>query len=91
MSGEGLQNDRPGPGEGAIIFGIFLILAGACLALLGGSCTLVFASEFFGARASEPYLFWPLFLLSLAALGAGVGLIWLGRRLMKGPSAPPPA
>ena len=89
MSEEGPLADRPGPGEGAIILGIFLIFAGLCLTVLGGGCTLLLAFQFFSAPATELYLFEFFFFLSLVAFAVGVGLTWLGIRLVKGRSDRP--
>lgn len=76
------MNDRPGPGAGNIIAGIFLILFGLCLTLLGGGCTLLWISEMGPSYGGTEAL--PLLLVSIAILGAGVVLIWVGAKLMRG-------
>ena len=69
------MNDKPGPGTGAVVAGIFLILFGLCLALLGGGCSLMLTAEY----GNKPFL-----LVALAFLGAGLALIWIGVKLMRG-------
>ena len=84
MSDEGPPDDRPGPDAAIIVFSIFLILAGLCLTLLGGSCTMLFISGIGGLFSWEAAAVWPLFILSLAVLAAGLGMIWQGTRRMIG-------
>ena len=77
------MSDQGGPDAGGVIAGIFIILFGLCLTLLGGGCTVMFLSEV----GSSPYGsggMWLLFLLSVIVLGAGIALIWLGIKLMTG-------
>jgi hypothetical protein len=80
------MSDDRGPGAGNIIAGIFLILFGLCLTLLGGGCTVVWigvlASE--GSGGGDLYSSAPLILISIVTLGAGIALIWLGAKLMSG-------
>lgn len=82
------MSNGDGPGAGNIIAGIFLILFGLCLTLLGGGCTLVMisamASLSTSSSASDMYSVLPMVLLSVVTLGAGIALIWLGVRLMSG-------
>jgi hypothetical protein len=77
------MNDPKGPGAGNIVAGIFLLLFGLCIALVGGGCTILFIGSF-SSMGSSPYEATPLFLISLVTLGAGVSLIWLGVKLMSG-------
>jgi len=70
-----------GPGAGNIIAGIFLILFGLCITLLGGGCTFLVLSEFDQATFGTGL---PLLAVSLVTLGGGVALIWLGVKLMTG-------
>ncbi|HWT12693.1 MAG TPA: hypothetical protein VN231_08080 [Allosphingosinicella sp.] len=70
-----------GPGAGNIIAGIFLILFGLCITLLGGGCTVLMMSELDSMMTSGG---WPLMLISLVTLGGGLALIWLGVKLMTG-------
>ena len=68
-----------GPGTASIIAGIFLILCGLCLTLLGGGCTVVMFSESMIQGGGMPFL-----LLALVILGGGVAMIWLGIKVMTG-------
>ena len=76
------MDDRPGPGTGASVAGIFLILFGPCLVLLGGSCSYMILAEprTFGS-ARPDYSFFVV--IALALLGAGVAQIWIGVKLTK--------
>jgi len=77
-------NDKPGPGTGAIIAGTFLILFGLCLTLLGGGCSLILAAEPGSLFGPSRYPIAPFFLIALALLCAGLALIWIGVKLMRG-------
>ena len=80
------MSDDRGPGAGNIIAGIFLILFGLCLTLLGGGCTVLWIGMLAsaGGSAGDLYSSAPLVLLSVVTLGAGIALIWLGVKLMSG-------
>ena len=80
------MNDQKGPDAGGIVAGIFLVLFGLCITLLGGGCTIMFLAMIpsMGQAGSGFYEAMPLFLLSLVTLGAGIALIWLGVKLMTG-------
>ena len=81
------MNDRKGPDAGSIVAGIFLILFGLCLTLLGGGCTVLWIGTVgsSGSGSSNTlYNVLPLLLFSLLTLGAGAALIWLGVKLMTG-------
>lgn len=78
------MNEPPrGPGAGGIIAGIFVILFGLCLTLLGGGCTILWLGSIVSTYRSGgfPVL---LILISFVTLGAGISLIWLGIKLMNG-------
>ena len=77
------MNDQRGPGAGGIVAGIFLILFGLCLTLLGGGCTIMWVVSMSSAYGGGTEAF-PLLLLSFVTLGAGIALIWLGVKLMTG-------
>jgi hypothetical protein len=77
------MNEPRGPGAGGIVAGIFLILFGLCLTLLGGGCTIMWVSAMSSAYSGGAGEF-PLLLLSFVTLGAGISLIWLGVKLMTG-------
>ena len=68
-----------GPGADQILVGIFLILCGLCLVLVGGGCALFWLGAMFagdnGLRGNYE-LGIPLLLLSLAALGGGAVMLW---------------
>jgi hypothetical protein len=77
------MNGNKGPGPGGIVAGIFLVLVGLCITLLGGGCTLMFVGSYSGMGGGYGEAT-PFFLLSLVTLGAGLALIWLGVKLMTG-------
>ena len=77
------MSDDGGPGTGNVVAGIFLILFGLCLTLLGGGCTIMWVSSMTSAYGGGAGAF-PLLLLSFVTLGAGIALIWLGVKLMTG-------
>jgi hypothetical protein len=68
-----------GPNTASIIAGIFLILCGLCLTLLGGGCTVVMFSESMMQGGGMVFV-----LLALITLGGGVAMIWLGVKVMTG-------
>lgn len=68
-----------GPSAGAVIAGIFLILFGLCITLLGGGCTILMLTMASGARFLDAL---PMLLISLVTLGGGLTVIWAGIRLM---------
>ena len=69
-----------GPGAGNLIAGIFLLLFGLCITLLGGGCTLMVLTEF-SSMAAEGSLFF--LAISLVTLGGGLGLLYLALKLMR--------
>ena len=77
------MSEGGGPGTGNIIAGIFLILFGLCITLVGGGCTILFLTEFSNMFQGGMGML-PLFLIALVTLGAGIALIWLGVKLMTG-------
>ena len=78
------MNDRKGPDAGSIVAGIFLVLFGLCITLLGGACTLMFVGSFSTMSGADYGGMTPLFLISLVTLGAGISMIWLGVKLLRG-------
>ena len=70
-----------GPGAGNIIAGIFVILFGLCITLVGGGCTLLLLSEIQSLVSGGGGL---LLVISLVTLGGGLALLWLGFRLVTG-------
>lgn len=72
-----------GPSPGAILVGIFMILCGLCITLLGGGCTIMWLANIqylFGDGGTGLFFF----ALSLGTLAAGVSLIWFGIRMFGG-------
>jgi drug/metabolite transporter (DMT)-like permease len=66
------------PSAGGTLVGIFLILCGLCLVLVGGGCALFWVAAMFGGGdglAGNYGLGIPLLLVSLAALGAGAVML----------------
>jgi len=70
-----------GPGAAGVIAGIFLILFGICITLVGGGCTLLILS--FSSSMYQDGS-WMLLLLSVAIFGGGLAIIWVGFKLMTG-------
>jgi len=80
-----MGDNRDSPDAAGIIAGIFLILFGLCLTLLGGGCSAMFFFSAGGVGSpSEMWTMMPLVLIALITLGAGIALIWLGVKLMSG-------
>ena len=75
-----------GPSGGQILAGIFLILFGLCVTLLGGGCTIMWI--YFIANGETGGAF--LFLISLAVLAGGLVTIWAGVKLLRGYDGPTP-
>jgi hypothetical protein len=70
-----------GPNVGTVLVGIFAILFGLCIALVGGGCTMVLlvtAGQLGGARDFIFYL-----LISLVVLAVGGFTFWLGIKLLR--------
>jgi hypothetical protein len=76
------MSDEPGPDAGAVIAGILLLLAGLCLTLLGGGCTLLTLSWIGAPGASGSGENMTFVLIGLVILAGGLGLVWTGFRLM---------
>jgi len=64
-----------------LLIGMFMILAGLCLALLGGGCTLLMLGSINELAGSGGGV---LLLISLAVLGGGLGMMWIGFKLVTG-------
>ena len=76
------MNDQPGPSGGTVLAAIFLILAGLCLTLLGGGCTLMFLSDMRMLTSTSGYF--PILMIALVILGGGIAMIWLAVKLLRG-------
>lgn len=69
-----------GPSAGQILIGIFLILFGLCITLVGGGCTVMWIYFIFSEGDMSGGV---LFLVSLAALAAGLVVIWAGVKMFR--------
>lgn len=67
----------PRPTTGQAIAGMFMVLFGTAVALLGGSCTVMSLSVVAQGGAF-------LMLLSLAVLAGGCCSIWAGAKILRG-------
>jgi hypothetical protein len=72
-----------GPGAGDILIGIFIILFGLCITLVGGGCTVLLVG-FVGQSGSGDASLAGLLLVSLAVLALGLFLTWVGFKMMTG-------
>lgn len=75
-----------GPSTGDIIIGLFIILFGLCIGLVGGGCTVLLITSVGGGgwgmgAGSSGVL---LLLVSLATLALGLFLVWIGFKMMSG-------
>ena len=70
-----------GPNTGNVIAGIFLILFGLCITLVGGGCTLMILSLSTSMYQDGS---WMLLLVSLVILAGGLTIIWVGFKLTTG-------
>ena len=69
------------PGKGWNVLGaIFLIVGGLLLVSIGGVCSYFLGPEILRSGSGG---LWPLLLISLATLGAGVTLIYQAIRLLR--------
>jgi hypothetical protein len=73
-----------GPSAGDMLVGIFFILCGLCLALVGGGCTIFWLTAIFDGSDGLTGIGIPLLLVSLAALAAGAVLLWAGGKVTFG-------
>ena len=73
-----------GPSGGTILAALFMIVAGLCLALLGGGCTFVLLSEYSVMPTGGGTQMLPLLLISLVVLAGGLGMIWVAVKLLRG-------
>ena len=74
-----------GPNVGLVLVGIFVILFGLCIALVGGGCTLFLlasAGQGFGAD------FAMFLLISLVVFGVGALILWGGFKVVKAGYSP---
>jgi hypothetical protein len=71
------------PGGGRVILGIFMVLFGLCIALVGGGCTFLWLTVFITGNSADRRDGAFLFLLSLAALAGGVISLWTGIKMVR--------
>ncbi len=71
-----------GPDPGTVIVAMFLIVAGACLALVGGGCTIWLLSSIFSYGGEAQFA---LLLLGISGLAFAVGafMVWGGMKLLR--------
>lgn len=70
-----------GNNAGNILAGIFLLLLGLCVTLVGGGCTVLMLYEFNSVVAGDGMFF---MMISVAVLAVGLGLLYVAFRLMTG-------
>ena len=79
-SGQGGTEGGGGSGAAQVLVGIFLILFGLCVTLLGGGCTVMWVYFIANGETGGGLLL----LLSLAVLAVGLVTLWVGGKLMLG-------
>jgi hypothetical protein len=70
-----------GPNPGAILLGIFLVMCGLGVTLLGGGCTIMMLADIGNLFRFGGILF---LALSVMILCAGLSAIWLGIKMFRG-------
>jgi hypothetical protein len=76
----GVGSVSEGASAGQILVGIFLILFGLCITLVGGGCTLMWIAFSLHDHSSDAAL---LFLVSLATLAGGLVTVWAGVKMLR--------
>jgi hypothetical protein len=77
------EQQGKGPDAGAVILGIFFLLFGTCLLLVGGGCTILWIMMLAGASNGLEEI--GLLLLSIGVAVAGIFSILFAIRLFRGP------
>jgi len=78
------MNEEP-PRTGQKLLGVFMVLFGLCITLLGGGCTILWLSEL-----NSPYgggmggIANPLLWISIITFAGGVVCLWVGGKLAAG-------
>jgi hypothetical protein len=72
-----------GPSPGRVLIGSFLLVAGVCLVLLGGGCTIMVLGELGSSRGGDLDLTGLVLTISLLMLAIGGLMVWGGMRLLK--------
>ena len=72
------------PNPVRVVIGVFLLVAGICLVLLGGGCTIGLLGELGRSRGGgELDLTGLVLTISLLTLAVGAVMVWGGVRLLK--------
>ena len=71
------------PNPARVVIGIFLLVAGICLVLLGGRCTIGVLGELGSPRSGELDFTGLALTISLLMLAIGALMVWGGVRLLK--------
>ena len=71
-----------GPSAGLVLIGIFVILFGLCITLVGGGCTF-FMLSMVGQSQADGGEFAMFLILSLVVLAVGAGVLWVGIKLVR--------
>ncbi|HEY5713078.1 MAG TPA: hypothetical protein VIT38_14385 [Allosphingosinicella sp.] len=82
-----------GPSVGLVLVGLFIILFGLCIALVGGGCTILILLDPPRGELADGFVIF--LLMALAALGIGILILWGGYKVVQagyarddGPSGP---
>jgi hypothetical protein len=75
------MSDGEGPRTADILVGLFMLVAGLCITLLGGGCTLLMLTEMNSPYGGD---MGGMMLLSLVILAGGIGMLWVGFKLLTG-------
>jgi hypothetical protein len=83
-----MSGEAPAPESrvGAVVLGIFFLLFGICILLIGGGCTILWISLM--DNASPGLAEFGLLLLSLVTAAGGIFSILFAIRLFRGPAVP---
>ena len=73
-----------GPEAGAILLGLFLIVAGTCFTLVGGGCTVFLLANILDLFRGDYGTGFMLLCVSLVTLAAGILAVRGGLKLMSG-------
>lgn len=72
-----------GPNPARVVIGVFLLVAGICLVLLGGGCTISVLGEIGAARSLDHDFTGLVLTIALLMLAVGAIMVWGGVRLLK--------
>ena len=71
-----------GPDPVRVVIGVFLLVAGICLVLLGGGCTISVLGELGRAHSGELDFTGLALTIALVMLAVGALMVWGGMRLL---------